>query len=108
MPTAAEPLLVDTSAAVALLVSDHEQHERTFAALAGRELGLCGHAAFETYSVLTRLPGGQRLTPAAARSVLAANFPHSRQIGAAAAAALLDALPVSAAGWSRPARAARR
>lgn len=96
MPTAAEPLLVDTSAAVPLLVSDHEHHEQTFAALAGRELGLSGHAAFETYSVLTRLPGAQRLSPAAARSLLAVNFPHTRQLGAAAAAALLDALPAHA------------
>lgn len=91
MPTAAEPWLVDTSAAVAMLVADHEQHEQTFAALSGRQLGLCGHAAFESYSVLTRLPGVQRLSPPVARRLLTANFPQTRHLGAEAARALLAA-----------------
>lgn len=65
---AAEPCLVDTSAAMALLVTDHEHLEPTFAALSGRDLGLCGHAAFESCSVLTRLPGHQRLSPPASSS----------------------------------------
>lgn len=30
---------------------------------AGRPIALCGHALAETYSVLTRLPGGSRLAP---------------------------------------------
>jgi len=92
MPTAAEPWLVDTSAAVAMLVADHEQHEQTFAALSGRRLGLCGHAAFASYSVLTRLPGVQRLSPPVARRLLTANFPQTRHLGAEAARALLAAL----------------
>ncbi len=93
MPTAAEPLLLDTSAAIPLVVVDHEAHDATTAALAGRELGLAGLAAFETWSVLTRLPGAGRLGPAAAGRLLAADFPHTRQLGAAPAAALLAALP---------------
>lgn len=88
----AEPVLVDTSAAVALLVADHHDHESTFAALSGRVLGLCGHAAFESFSVLTRLPGGQRLSPPVARTLLEANFPATRQLSAAAAAKLLASL----------------
>ena len=92
MPTAAEPLLLDTSAAVPLVLADHEAHGATTAALAGRELGLAGHAAFETWSVLTRLPGARRLSPAAAGRLLAADFAHSRQLGAQQAAALLAAL----------------
>jgi predicted nucleic acid-binding protein len=92
MPTAAERCLLDTSAAVSLVLSDHEQHDATFAALADRELGLAGHAAFETFSVLTRLPGPQRLSPGAAHRLLAANFPHTRHPSAAAAAALLGDL----------------
>jgi hypothetical protein len=36
---------------------------------------LAGHAAFETYSVLTRLPVGLRLSADQAVSVLAAAFP---------------------------------
>lgn len=81
MPTDAEPCLVDTSAAVALVVTDHEHHAATLDALGRRELGLCGHAAFETYSVLTRLPGTQRLSPAVAQRVLSVNFPHTRYLG---------------------------
>lgn len=92
MPTGAEPLLLDTSAAVALLVADHVDHEPTFAAVAGQELGLCGHAAFETFSVLTRLPGGQRLSPAAAQRLLLTNFPATRQLSAAGAARLFTML----------------
>jgi predicted nucleic acid-binding protein len=44
--------LVDTSVAVALLVPDHDHHKATFEAVGGLRLGLAGHAAFETYSVL--------------------------------------------------------
>jgi uncharacterized protein with PIN domain len=50
--------LLDTSAAIALVVEDHEAHAATFAALKDRRVGLAGHAWFETYSVLTRLPAG--------------------------------------------------
>jgi hypothetical protein len=72
-----QPVLVDTNAAMALVVTDHEDHDRTFTVLSGRVLGLCGHAAFETFSVLTRLPGAQRLSPPAARRLLDANFPET-------------------------------
>jgi hypothetical protein len=46
-----EVLLLDTSAAVALVVEDHEAHaatSRPSAAVRGRRLGLAGHAWFET------------------------------------------------------------
>ncbi|MGI8430435.1 MAG: type II toxin-antitoxin system VapC family toxin [Solirubrobacteraceae bacterium] len=85
-------LLVDTSVAVALTVADHEQHETTVRALSDHQLGLAGHAAFETFSVLTRLPFPVRRTPATVARLLAAGFPHSRFLGAQAAAALLDEL----------------
>ena len=85
-------LLVDTSAAVALTVADHEHHETTFEALSGRRLGFAGHAAFETFSVLTRLPPPARRTPATVARLLAANFPHSRFLGSQAAASLLAEL----------------
>jgi predicted nucleic acid-binding protein len=97
MPTggSAEPeLLVDTSVAVALVVSDHEHHEATFEALGSRRLGLAGHAAFETFSVLTRLPPPARRTPGAVARLLGAGFPHTRFLSAGAAASLLlDDLP---------------
>ena len=85
-------LLVDTSVAVALVVADHEHHDSTLRTLAGKRLGLCGHAAFETFSVLTRLPPPARRTPATVSRLLAANFPHSRFLGVRAAAALLAGL----------------
>jgi predicted nucleic acid-binding protein len=94
MPASARTaeLLVDTSVAVALTVADHEHHEPTFRALGRRRLGLAGHAAFETFSVLTRLPPPARRSPAAVARLLTASFPHSRFLGARAAAALLAEL----------------
>lgn len=85
--------LVDTSAAIAFLVADHEHHESTFGTLATRQLGLAGHAAFETFSVLTRLPPPARRTPAAVGRLLTTNFPHSRFPSAEGTAKLLAALP---------------
>ena len=84
-------LLVDTSVAVALVVADHEHHPVVLRALHGLRLGLAGHAAFETFSVLTRLPTPARLTPRAAGRALAVNFPGSRQLSARRAATLLRA-----------------
>jgi predicted nucleic acid-binding protein len=85
-------LLVDTSAAVALVVADHQHHERTIRALRGRKLGLAGHAAFETFSVLTRLPPPLRRSPAAVARLLATSFPHTTFLGTRAAASLLSEL----------------
>jgi predicted nucleic acid-binding protein len=94
MPASARgpEFLVDTSIAVALTVVDHEHHEATFRALGSRRLGLAGHAAFETFSVLTRLPPPTRRTPATVARLLTMNFPHSRFLGADGAAALLAEL----------------
>ena len=80
--------LLDTSAAVALVVEDHDAHVATLDAVRGRQLGLAGHAWFETYSVLTRLPAGLRRSPADALRLLAGNFPASRFLGEAEAADL--------------------
>ena len=85
-----EDLLVDTSVAVALTVADHEHHDETFDALQGRRLGLAGHAAFETFSVLTRLPAPARRTPATVARLLARSFPHSRFLRADASRSLLE------------------
>lgn len=92
MPTGtrAKPadLLLDTSAAIALILEDHEAHRATLAAVQGRRLGLAGHAWFETYSVLTRLPPGIRRSPANALRVVATSFPGSVFLGGAETAAL--------------------
>lgn len=83
-----EVLLLDTSAAVALVVEDHEAHAATLEAVRGRRLGLAGHAWFETYSVLTRLPGGLRRSPADVAALLAHDFPASAFLAEESAAAL--------------------
>ena len=80
--------LLDTSTAVALIVEDHEAHVATIDALRGRRLGLAGHAWFETYLVLTRLPAGLRRSPADALRLLARDFPASGFLGEAEAADL--------------------
>lgn len=85
----APDLLVDTSVAVALTVADHEYYETTSTAVGERRLGLAGHAAFETFSVLTRLPTSARRTPATVTRLLAASFPHTRFLGAQESASLL-------------------
>ncbi|MGI8425838.1 MAG: type II toxin-antitoxin system VapC family toxin [Actinomycetota bacterium] len=86
------PLLVDTSVAVALVVADHTAHETTIEALGGRRLGLAGHAAFETFSVLTRLPSPARRTPAAAARLISVNFPNTKFISPQAASGLVERL----------------
>ena len=81
-------VLLDTSAAVALVLQDHEAHAATLSAVRGRRLGLAGHAWFETYSVLTRLPSGLRRAPADVLRLLEVDFPASRFLGQRVAAGL--------------------
>lgn len=76
MPTSADYLL-DTSTAIALLSPDHPAHADVRRACARQTLGLAGHAIFETYSVLTRLPGAARRTRAAALRVIDTEFAAS-------------------------------
>ena len=97
MPTGADPapppeLLVDTSVAVALVVADHDHHDAVATAVGARRLGLAGHAAFETYSVLTRLPSPARREPKVVDQLIRASFPAPRFLGAEETAALLDRL----------------
>jgi len=92
MPTSAEAVLLDTSAAVALVVADHQHHATTVAAVGDRRLGLSGHASFETFSVLTRLPAPLRRSPAAVRSIIETDFPGTLFLGREAAQALLGRL----------------
>ncbi|MEA5116988.1 MAG: type II toxin-antitoxin system VapC family toxin [Propionicimonas sp.] len=67
---------VDTSVAIAYLDAGHSAHEACVAALVGRSTALAGHAAFESYSVLTRLPDPVRVLTADAQRALAAAFPE--------------------------------
>lgn len=84
--------LLDTSAAVAFLVSDHSAHAATWDALAERRLGIAGHAWFETFSVLTRLPGSSRRDAGTASTLITTNFPESRFLDEKATASLATRL----------------
>ena len=85
-------VLVDTSVAIALVVADHEHHTATADALGRRRLGLAGHACFETYSVLTRLPAPLRRTPAVVAQLMGRNFPETRYLGAEATSDIVSRL----------------
>jgi predicted nucleic acid-binding protein len=65
---------LDTSVAIPLLVQTHTSHHEVTTWWDGRAVALSGHALAETYSVLTRLPGDLRLTPADAARLIAERF----------------------------------
>lgn len=96
MPAAARSadVLVDTSAAVPLVVTGHEASDLVTAALQGRTLGLAGHAAFETFSVPTRLPGEMRRSPSRVAELIARSFPGTVHLSAQGATRLLESLAV--------------
>lgn len=85
-------IALDTSVAVALLLESHTAHRTVVDWWAGRELALCGHAAVETYSVLTRLPGDARLAPEDAAHVIADRFPRPLPLSVDGARALPNTL----------------
>ncbi len=85
-------LLVDTSVAVPLVVAGHEAHEDVMTALERMRLGLAGHAWFETFSVLTRLPPPARRGPPEVGRILRHNFPASRFLSEEATEELSDRL----------------
>ena len=58
----------------------------------GLRLGLAGHAWFETYSVLTRLPPGIRRSPDDVTRLLAHDFPGAWFLDATATASLMTEL----------------
>lgn len=78
MPISAEHVLVDTSAALALVQRENPFHLAARARLLACRRGMAGHAAGELLSVLTRLPPPNRLSPTAALRLEEADFPESR------------------------------
>lgn len=91
----------DTSVAVAALDSTHDAHSPCRRVLVDLRPAIAGHAAFETYSVLTRLPLPLRLTAEQASSVLAAAFPADCWIDAAGMRQLWERLaPLGIVGGS--------
>ena len=92
MSSGAADLLVDTSVAVALVAADHDAHAAVSQAIGPRRLGLAGHAAFETFSVLTRMPPPVRRDPPTLRRLLNENFPGTHFLAARESASLLGRL----------------
>lgn len=87
-----ELLLLDTSAAIALLDDGSERRERVIARIGHERVGLAGHAAFEAYSALTRMPVPTRLSGSRAGALLAREFPLTRHPSAGAQAELFATL----------------
>lgn len=83
---------VDTSVAVPLLVRSHHDHADVVRWWNGQEIALSGHALAETYSVLTRLPGDARLSPADAARLLNARFASPLVLSGSSARKLPDTL----------------
>lgn len=79
-------LAVDTSAAVALVMSSHVAHRVVRRRLRGHDLVLTQHSLAETYGVLTRLPGDARVAPADAVRLIEGNFGPPALLPAATAA----------------------
>lgn len=75
MPTNADTWAVDTSVAVAALDGSHAAHVICRDAVRKHRPALAGHAAFETFSVLTRLPGELSIDAPTAKSIIATVFP---------------------------------
>lgn len=85
-------LALDTSVAVPLLLQTHRAHVPVVEWWRGREVALSGHALAETYSVLTRLPGDVRLSPADAARLLTERFAPPLLLGADVSRRLPDLL----------------
>ena len=74
MTPVAASALVDTSVAVALLLQGSEYHFAALDAVAGHTVGIAGHAVIETCSVLSRLPGVNRLEASTAWRLVQESF----------------------------------
>jgi len=91
-------IVADSSAAVAAFAGWHGHRDAAAIAL-GRRAGIVSHAAYETYSVLTRLPGAQRAPAALVVEHLADTF-GDRWIGLTADAQRLALVRLDALGIS--------
>lgn len=89
MPTSADRHAVDTSVAVAALDGAHAAHEACRSAVVARRPALAGHAVFETYSVLTRMPGALAVDGPTATQILRRAFPEVSWLTAEQATELL-------------------
>lgn len=101
MPISVDSSAVDTSVAVAALDASHAAHSECLEVVRHRRPSLAGHAAFETFSVLTRLPGQLAIAPPVAAELITRVFPSVVWLDPDAAARLLGRLgTVGIAGGS--------
>ncbi len=99
MPTSVDRYAVDTSVAVAALDAGHAAHGMSREAVQLHRPGLAGHAAFETLSVLTRMPGPLAIDAPTATDIIARVFPTVHWLEPEAARSLLVRLgPVGITG----------
>lgn len=89
MPTSVEAWAVDTSVAVAAIDAANAAHRACRDVVVARRPALAGHAAFETFSVLTRMPGQLAVDASVALDVINRIFPDRCWIDAAESQALL-------------------
>lgn len=90
--SSADGWAVDTSVAVAALDSGHLAHAPCREAVRELRPALAGHASFEVYSVLTRLPGTLAIDPGDAAHLMRRTFPRSVWLDAEESQSLLDNL----------------
>jgi predicted nucleic acid-binding protein len=76
MPTNVERYAVDTSVAVAALDGAHGAHAECRHAARQHRPALAGHAAFEVFSVLTRMPGPAAIDSLTADELIRRAFPE--------------------------------
>lgn len=89
----AERFAVDTSVAVAALDAGHAAHGPCREVVQQHRPALAGHAAFETWSVLTRMPGQLAVDVADVDAILATVFPERVWLPADQQDELLRRLP---------------
>lgn len=94
MPTSADTsgYAVDTSVAVAALDASHAAHGACRSIVQEHRPALAGHAAFETFSVLTRMPGPLRVDAPTAAEIIRRVFVETVWLTAEQSSALLARL----------------
>jgi len=90
LPTNADLLLFDTSAALAFVDAENPCHDQVWNLAVMRPRGLSGHAGFEFLSVLTRLPLPKRLHGADALRLMRSEFGENRFLPSDSMDPLLD------------------
>lgn len=93
MTASAETWAVDTSVAVAAVDGAHLHHASCRAAVLRTRPALAGHAGFEFFAVVTRLPGLLSVDPGDAASLIARAFPERVWLTAQQSDDLLARLP---------------